>query len=186
MLCAVLLTSCTEASQETERPEAQPSVTAGVLTQEQREHAQIYAAVIERLVTRDHTFGRGDSPFDRVFVIDGVIPGAGDPMTDTLVVAPERFDRAMREAILDHLDGLPPLEFVRDPDSVRKGRDGMGGVKNDGVIISLGPIERAADELHVGNGLWCGGLCGQWLTYVVEQTPDGWTITGTTGPAAIS
>jgi hypothetical protein len=34
---------------------------------------EIYSAVIRRLVTRDHTFGSGPSPFQRIYVLDGVI-----------------------------------------------------------------------------------------------------------------
>jgi hypothetical protein len=62
----------------------------------------------------------------------------------------------------------------------------MGGVKNDGVIISLGPIERKKGRVHVATGLWCNSTCGQWLTYVLKQRDENWRITGTTGPYAIS
>lgn len=78
------------------------------------------------------------------------------------------------------------MEFIDDPDSVRVGRQGLGGVKNDGVIITLGPITKHGSRIHVPNGLWCGGLCGQWLTYVLKHGPRGWEISGTTGSAAIS
>lgn len=162
-------------------PSAEPE-----LSDADREHAEIYAAVITRLVTRDHTFGRRASPFDRVFVIDGPIKGAGDPMKDGLVPAPQPFGEELEAAVEAELIGLPPVEFIEDPDAVRKGPDGMDGVKNNGVIITLGPIVRDGDEVHVPNGLWCGGLCGQWLTYVVEQQNGEWRVTGTTGPSAIS
>jgi hypothetical protein len=38
---------------------------------------------------------------------------------------------------------------------------GIGGVKNEGVIIILGPIKQAQEKIPVPTGLWCGGLCGQ-------------------------
>jgi hypothetical protein len=147
--------------------------------------AQIYAAVIRRLVTKDHTFGRGPSPFEYVYVVDGAIPGAGNVRTG-LRPAPEPFADALKQAVEDRLQDLPRLEFITDPDSVRLGKQGVGGVKNDGVIISLSPIEPVQDEVHVSTGLWCGGLCGQWLTYVLSQDLERWKITGTTGPYAIS
>jgi hypothetical protein len=54
------------------------------------------------------------------------------------------------------------------------------------VIITLGPIARRKGRVHVANGLWCGGVCGQWLTYVLREFEGQWSITGTTGPYAIS
>ncbi|MFN2593580.1 MAG: hypothetical protein ABR579_01675, partial [Actinomycetota bacterium] len=68
----------------------------------------------------------------------------------------------------------------------RQGRDALGGVKNSGVVISLGPIRRRSEQVLVPNTLWCNGLCGQWLTYVLANRNGHWRITGTTGPAAIS
>ena len=40
--------------------------------------AAIYAAVIRRLVTKDHTFGGGDPGFRIVFVVDGAVPGVAN------------------------------------------------------------------------------------------------------------
>jgi hypothetical protein len=147
--------------------------------------AQIYAAVIRRLVTKDHTFGSGRSPFEYVYVVDGPIPEAGNVRTG-LGPAPQHFGDALKQEVKDRLQDLPPLDFIADPDSVRLGKQGAGGVKNGGVILSLGPIEPAEDKVHVSTGLWCGGLCGQWLTYVLSQDQERWKITGTTGPYAIS
>jgi hypothetical protein len=78
------------------------------------------------------------------------------------------------------------VTFVVDGNDVRRGRQGMGGVKDNGVIISLGPIEPKKDRIHVFNSLWCGGLCEQWLTYVLAKDGRHWRITGTTGTSAIS
>jgi hypothetical protein len=141
--------------------------------------------VIRRLVTKDHTFGRGPSPFEYIYVVDGPIPGAGNVRTG-LRPAAEAFADALKQAVEDRLQDLPPLEFIADPDSVRLGRQGGGGVKNEGVIIRLGPIEPVQDNIHVSTGLWCGGTCGQWQAYVLSQDQDRWKITGTTGPYAIS
>jgi hypothetical protein len=61
-----------------------------------------------------------------------------------------------------------------------------GHVKNGGVLISLGPIEEDRRRVRVGNSLWISGLAGQWLTYVLEQRDGHWTVTGRSGPTAIS
>jgi hypothetical protein len=183
LMMALVVTACDPAARppsQTRRPS--PAVSGPTAT---RTDAQIYATVIRRLVTKDHTFGGGRSPFEYVYVVDGPIPGAGNVRTG-FGPAAEPFVDALKQAVEERLQDLPPLEFIADPDGVRLGKQGAGGVKNDGVIISLGLIERVQDKIHVSTGLWCGGTCGQWLTYVLSQDQDRWRITGTTGPYAIS
>ena len=162
-------------------PSPQPSPQAAFQME-----SQVYAAVIRQLVMKDHTFGNGSSPFDRVFVVDGAVRGAGGPMRSFQERASEPFADDLKQEILDRLTDLPPVEFVVDPETVRKGADGMGGVKDSGVIITLGRIKRKAGKIQISNGLWCGGKCGQWLTYVLEPRGSSWRITGTTGPNVIS
>lgn len=183
LVVAVIFTACDPPARGPSGS-AQPSPTASGRADE-RTTAQIYAAVIRRLVTKDHTFGGGPSPFEYVYVVDGPIPGAGNVRMG-LRPSPQRFPEAVKRAIEGRLGDLPPLEFIADPDSVRLGRQGIGGVENDGVILSLGPIETVQAEVQVSTGLWCGGTCGQWLTYVLGQDGGRWGITGTTGPYAIS
>jgi hypothetical protein len=158
-----------------------PSPTAPNVLSE----AQIYSAVIRRLVTKDHTFGRGQSPFKHVHVVDGSVPRAGNVMAG-LRPAPEPFPPELKQSITHRLGDLPPLAFISDPDSVRLGPEGIGGVKNAGVIISLSPIEPAHEKLKVGTGLWCGGTCGQWHTYVLTQQDGRWKITRTACPCTIA
>jgi hypothetical protein len=54
------------------------------------------------------------------------------------------------------------------------------------AIVTVGSIEHRADHSLVGMSLWCGGLCGIWLTYRLLNGPEGWTVTGTEGPIAVS
>lgn len=61
-----------------------------------------------------------------------------------------------------------------------------GGVKNDGVVITLGPIPEGENRVEVQASLYAGPLAGTWLTYVVRLSSQGWRVTGTTGPVAIS
>jgi hypothetical protein len=146
---------------------------------------EIYAAVIRQLVTEDHTFGDSPSPFEHVYVVDGAVDDAADPMRRES--APEEpFNREVKEGLKEELNDLPPVDFVSDPDSVRDGKSGIKGVKNDGVIITLGAIAGDGEEVEVGNSLWCSIGCGQWLTYVVELQDGQWEVTGTTGPSSIS
>ena len=185
LLAVALLAGACTSQPEQAGPSAPPTETPSPQADFQTE-SQVYAAVIRRLVTKDHTFGGGPSPFGYVYVVDGAIPGAGNPMKNFRQVASEPFADDLKQEILDRLTDLPPVEFVLDPDDVREGKNGMGGVEDFGVIITLGLIERKAAKVHVSNRLWCGGLCGQWLTYVLEPRGNAWRITGTTGPYAIS
>jgi hypothetical protein len=182
----ILATACTsERSDHSGRPS--PPANTRTPDEEMVARVQIYAAVIRRLVTRDHTFGRGTSPFKYVYVVNGAFGDAGDPLSgDLFGPAPMPFSSVISEGIEEQLQDLPPIRFVIDGNRLRRGNEGMGGVKNDGVIISLGTIERKKNRVHVSNGLWCGGLCGQWLTYVLRRSEGRWKITGTTGPYAIS
>lgn len=154
-------------------------------TDEVSAEVEIYSAVVRRLV-RDHTFGGGKSPFKHIYVLNGPIPDAGDFRGDPLGPAPKQFPSDVIAGIGEQLEDLVPVTFVTDGNNVRRGEQGMGGVKNHGVIITLGPIDSKKDQVHVSNGLWCGGLCGQWLTYVLAKDGGQWKITGTTGPYIIS
>lgn len=162
------------------------TATPGTSTSEAKGQIEIYSAVIRRLVTKDHTFGRAPSPFNYVYVVNGPIKDAGDPLGDHFGPASRPFPSKIVDGIKEELQDLPPVRFVIDANDLRRGKEGAGGVKNDGVIISLGPIERKKGRVHVSNGLWCGGTCGQWLTYVLAEDEGRWKITGTTGPYAIS
>lgn len=121
-------------------------------------------------------------------MLDDPIQDAGDPMAGNLFGPAEHpFPSDVTADIRQRLRDLPPVRFVRHGDDVRRSKQRLEGVKNDGVIISLGVIEpRKAGRVHVSNGLWCGGTCGQWLTYVLVEDEGRWRITGTTGPYAIS
>jgi hypothetical protein len=154
-------------------------------TGRQRRTIGIYSAVVRQLVTVDHTFGSGPPPFKHVYVLDHAVERAGDPMEDDDNSA-AHFSDEVKEGLREELKHLPPIDFISDPDSVRLGKDGMRGVKDHGVVITLGPIAGRRGKAKVANSLWCGGLCGQWLTYVVELEDGSWEVTETTGPAAIS
>jgi hypothetical protein len=159
---------------------------------EPERNAAIYAAVVRQLVTKDHTFGGRDPGFKIVYVLDGVVEDAADPLKPVNTYDPqEPFPRDVKEGVrfLAKSADLPPIEFVAERDSVvagkRPGAD-PGHVKNDGVLISLGPIEPTGRRVEVATSLWINGLAGQWLTYVLAQKGGTWMVTGTSGPMAIS
>jgi hypothetical protein len=151
--------------------------------------AAIYASVIRQLVTKDHTFGGGDPGFKVIYVMDGVIDGAGDLDGHVAESAKEPFSPTIKAELKRALSDLPPVEFVATRDAVvigTKAGAAPGHVRNGGVLISLGPIAGGGTKVEVGNSLWISGLAGQWLTYVLESRDEAWRVVGTTGPVAIS
>jgi hypothetical protein len=54
----------------------------------------------------------------------------------------------------------------------RPRRSGGGG-KNDGVVITLGPIPEGENRVEVQASLYAGPLAGTWLTYVVGSQARG-------------
>jgi hypothetical protein len=61
-----------------------------------------------------------------------------------------------------------------------------GVVRDHGALVTLGTIPDGERRVEVGVSLYIANLAGTWLTYVVELAADGWAVTGTTGPVAIS
>jgi hypothetical protein len=182
-VAAMLMAACTD---EPPEKSTMPSPLADVQTpRKELAETEIYSAVIRQLVTRDHTFGGGPSPFNSVYVVNGAINDAGEPLGDHFGPAAELFPPVVVDGIEERLRDLPPVRFIIDGSRARSGKEGLR-VKNEGVIISLGPIKRDKGGVRVPTGLWCGGTCGQWLTYVLEKRDQSWRITGTTGPYAIS
>lgn len=192
-LILLALLGCSGGESNPGAPAANTSPAGGSATvadQPQRD-ALIYAAVVRRLVTKDHTFGGGDPGFKVVYIVDGAVEGAEDSMKTLDELAPKQaFGHDLKDgvAFLSAAAELPPVEFVPDRDAAIVGADsgGPGHVKNEGVLITLGPIEGHGTRVEVGNSLWINGLAGQWLTYVLELEDGVWRVTGTTGPMAIS
>jgi hypothetical protein len=177
-----VMAGCVGQSREPPPSEAAPTVSPTESRQVRVDRTvAIYSAVIRRLVTKDHTFGRAKSPFEHVYVVSGAVPKAGHVTREGEPGKP--FSREVMEGIRAELRDLPPLDFVPERDSVLLG---AGGVMNQGVVISLGPIPPGTERVTVENNLWCGYTCGQWLTYVLELQDGRWRVTGTQGPYAIS
>lgn len=145
--------------------------------------AEIYATVARYLVEFDNTFG-ANYRFAEVLVVNHLDPDAGDAMK-----AWERSDTLLsddqRTAIIAAIEDLAPIRFIDSQwDYIRK--EDLAPVIRNSAIITLAPVEFDSDGATVGANLWCGGLCGLWLTYRVTDGPDGWTVTGPEGTWSIS
>jgi hypothetical protein len=122
--------------------------------------------------------------FDPVLIDDRICAGTGDPMSETTDPCTERFLDAEQTALLTALADLPHVAFVHDADRVTQ-RIFDGKLQGAG-LLAVGPLDGDADRVEVPGEAYCGGLCRDWMTLVAERGPEGWAVSGTTGPVAIS
>ena len=186
LLVGLLLSGCTDQPRTLPVPAKSLDASAndGPSRAELRS-IEVYGAVLRGLIMKDHTFGRGRSPFDRVYVLDGAVPNGARWGKMWKIAHP--FSEEVRKGLREELRALPPIHFISGARAQRMGDKGMdAGIKGMGVILSVGSIDGHGSRVEVWNSLWCGGLCGQWTTYVLRSSDGRWRITGTTGPMAIS
>ena len=122
--------------------------------------------------------------FDPVLLDERICPGIADVGTPQRAPCPERFTEAEQAAILAGLDDLPGIRFVEDAEHMQD-RIFSGGLRGAG-LLTVGGIDGDDERVAVAGRSYCGGLCAHWMTLVVRNRPDGWTVTGTTGPIAIA
>jgi hypothetical protein len=145
------------------------------------ESAEVMAAAVERLVTRDHTFG-GDHRFTEYLVLSRTDPSAGSPGGPKTPARP--LTAIERESLAAAIAGRGPQRFIDDPSQGRT--DDLQPVVEGSAIISVGEPVIDRDTALVPATLWCGNVCGVWLTYRVDRVGGAWRVTGTEGPAAVS
>lgn len=146
-----------------------------------RSTADIYAAVIRQLVTTDSA----TATYRVLYVLDGVLPGAGNPYSGVSTDPKHRFDAALKTYLRAELADLPPLTFITHRSTVVAGTP-PGQVIHGGVLLTLGPVGPHGAQVEVASNYWVTGLNGRWSTYVLNHTPKGWHVVGTTGPVVIS
>jgi len=109
--------------------------------------------------------------------------------TDTEVIAhlvarssAPTLEGAVLEA-LARIDGTYAIAVLdtHHPDRILVARNGSP------LILGVGEPRIDGDTALAPVSLWCGGLCGTWLTYRLARDGGGaWRVTGTEGPVAIS
>lgn len=143
--------------------------------------ADIYAAAARQIVTVDNTFG-GGGVFSTVLVVDHVEPDSESPQDAPTEARPLTAEE--RAAIEAALEGVAEAQFIGDPKEYMT--EDLSPTIEGSAIVTMSSIEHREDHSLVGVSLWCGGLCGIWLTYRVVDAPDGWTVTGIEGPIAVA
>lgn len=143
----------------------------------------IYEAVIRRLVTtEDSTFGPNPQ-FPVIYVLDRARKGAANPESSGSEGAP--LSPEVKAELLEALSDLP-VEYISDDGAVILPIEEGGAVKEEGVVVTVGPIPDGEEQVEVEASLYAGNLAATWLTYVVKRSSQGWRVTGTTGPVAVS
>jgi hypothetical protein len=173
---AVLGSSCAREQGPGDAADVEPDAAT-------RRIVSIYEAVIRRLVTtEDSTFGPNPE-FPVIFLLDRARRGAADPESPVGEEVP--LSNEVKRGLLVALSDLP-VKFVTDEDAVIIPVEEGGGVEQEGVVVTVGPIPHGEQQVEVEASLYAGPLAATWLTYVVKLSSQRWRVTGTTGPVAIS
>ena len=134
------------------------------------EQADLAASAVIRLVTVDNGFEGDAVPFAEI-AIGTAVGGAAD----------RSLDAEAKDLITSGL-GVP-VRFVDDADAEIAS---SGAGSGDKAVVVIEDLRIDGDAAEVEMRLWCGNVCGVYLTYGAGLGDDGWTITGPTGPIAAS
>jgi hypothetical protein len=148
-------------------------------TAEEDREVAIYNAVIRHMASEQGQ----SSGFRVIYLMDRALENADDP-DDPGVGEP--FPQEDRDALAEAVADVAPLEFVSSRTEVIGPMEDGGRVENQGILLTLGPIAGEDDRALVPASSYLANLAGTWQTWVVERIGDGWRVTGTEGPVAIS
>jgi hypothetical protein len=196
---AIAVTGCTTHSSADQPspppPTPNPTHAPGPLTHRTGptpvdRQAPIYAAVLRQYLTSGGGHDGGDAGFGgfrfpRIFVLDRAVAGVGAP-GGWRAAAGEPISPAVRRTITHALADVGPLTFVPLPDAVIVDRDGCARVRDQGILITLGPVDGIGDQVQVGVYGFVACLGANSLTYRVERTSDGWRVAGVAARGPVS
>jgi hypothetical protein len=90
--------------------------------------------------------------------------------------AGELIDDQTRLAV-EHAVAPGVVTWVDSVDSVTD--NGALSAQDVGVVLTITPPTINGTSAEVGTALWCGNVCGEGSTYLLERSgPDGWRVTG--------
>jgi hypothetical protein len=131
---------------------------------------EILVQATMHLLRNDTTFGDG-YVFPTVLIVESLKDGT--PLTADQIAA-----------LTTAVSTLSDVRFISSQDDFVT--DDLRPTIEGAAIITLGPPDIDGNEATIDMGMWCGGLCGIWLTYALEVGDAGWEVLGTVGPIAIS
>ena len=145
------------------------------------DRAQVLALALRQLVTVNNSFGPGHA-FTELLVQSALDPAAG---TSIPVDGPQRaLTEAERTAIEAALSDLAPVRWIGDPAEWRT--ENLAPTVPGAAILGVGEPRFDDRGALVPVSLWCGGVCGIWLTYRLGLQAGSWSVTGMEGQWVIS
>lgn len=156
-----------------------PPVTTNAPDPADPDRAAILVAALKELVYVDNTFG-GGTPFDTLLV--GTVIG-GEPGSALHPLELEMIAAALADG--------GTVKFVEDADAeisrlFERATEGTAVSADLVAVLTVGDLRMAGDRAEIDLAMWCGPLCGTWLTYEVVAGDGGWEVAGTVGPIAVS
>lgn len=133
--------------------------------------AQLIADALLRLTTIDNSFNSED-PFDDLRVSRTL-------RSDGSALRPLDL-----EMISSALQPLGTVQFIDDPTAEE--RTLFDNTPTGVAVLAVQRVDILDDRAEIELTLWCGSLCGVYLTYEAVPADDGWEIVGTVGPIAVS
>lgn len=156
---------------------------SGIASARPDDNPQVLAAAVVELITKNHTFGDGPPPFTDYLIQSSLDPFAGVPTGDGETEVRQLTDDE-RAAIELAVEPFGLVRWIDDPGDFQT--EDLTPTIEGAAIIGVGEPSFDGDEALVPVSLWCGGLCGTWLTYRLTLTDAGWQVAGTEGPIAVS
>jgi len=185
---AVTLTGCVAHPTAVRPPQAlhapqPPPDTTGPASAPADQQGAVYATVLRQFLTSgDDSF---DQRFPRIFALDRAIAGTGSPTRRPTATGDTPIPPAARHAITGALTDVGPVAFVSSPDAVIVDRHGCARVRDQGILVTLGPLIGTGDRVEVGLNGFVACLGAAWVTYRVGWTGKGWIVHETIrGPVA--
>jgi hypothetical protein len=135
--------------------------------------AALQSDAVLRLVTVDHSFESDGLPFETVIVSSLITDDSRHPLETQAL-----------ELIAAGIEPDAVVKFTQKPDIeiANLAASQTGGA----AVVRVEDIRIDAEQAEIDLVLWCGTVCGVYLTYQAELDTDHWTITGTSGPIAVS
>jgi hypothetical protein len=178
----MLVTGCAPAGADHRSAVPPPTLTSSGA--DPGDQALIYAAVLRRYLSTPQD--NSNLGFATVFVLDHTDVAAADPMRTAASTTTAPISAADQRGIAAALRDVAPVRFVASRDQVIVSTDGCAVVRDNGILILLGPPVPAGGTVQVAINGYVACLGATWLTYVVAHHPDGWQVTGTTGVSAVA
>lgn len=152
-------------------------------TMELEDRADIYAAVIRRLYTSDHSFGSDQPDFPNLYLIYVTDDRTGADMR--VPAAPRLLTDPLRGAIEERLSELPAKVYWVSSFGEVPLVDNSS-VKGGGAVINVGNIHEQDGAVQVSGSIYVANLAASGRTYILEEQDGAWQITGDTGVIWIS